>query len=244
MFFFNNRRKLGITIGTAAMIAFCMYASTTMAVKWIVYEADVLPNAPKLGDNVWEVMEGSEENMKIEDGVLHTNTTKDNDAPFRMTQYPANLSKATIEARLKVVQVVGETGWAAYFGFHAPKTVAYVLCEDIQLQVYAAECGGWRPCPQDVDMTEYHVVRLTKDGEDFKVYLDNEKEPLWEGKGEAGEVEKPTISLGDGTGTAGADSYWDYVAYTTDEAFPPDVPVVFAVEPEGKLTTTWAAIKR
>jgi len=215
-----------------------------MAVNWIVYEADVLPNAPKLGDNVWEVTEGSEENMKIEDGALHANTTKDNGAPFGMKRYPANLSKATIEARLKVVQVVGETGWAAYFGLHDPKSVAYVLCEDKQLQVYAAGCAGWRPCPQEVDMTEYRIVRLTKEGEDFKVYLDNEKKPLWEGKGEAGETEKPTISLGDGTGTAGADSYWDYVAYTTDGAFPPDTPVVFAVAAEGKLTTTWAAIKR
>lgn len=245
MFTFNNRGKLGITMRAVVLIAFLICASTTMAVKWVVYEADVLPNDPKLGDNVWEVIEGSEENMKIEDGALHANTTKDNGAPFRMTRYPANLSKGTIEARVKVLQVVGEpTGWAAYFGLHDPKTVAYALCEDKQLQVYAAGCAGWQPCPQDVDMTEYHIVRLTKDGEDFKVYLDDGEKPIWEGKGEAGEVEKPTISLGDGTGTAGADSYWDYVAYTTDGAFPPDVPVMFAVELEGKLTTTWAAIKR
>lgn len=79
-----------------------------------------------------------------------------------MTRYPANLSKETIEARVKVLQVVGEpTGWAAYFGLHDPKTVAYALCEDKQLQVYAAGCAGWQSCPQDVDMTEYHIVRLT-----------------------------------------------------------------------------------
>jgi len=242
--FINKRKKQEVTMRVAALIAFFVCSSTTIAMKWVVYEADVLPNDSKLGDNVWEVAEDSEENMKIEDGVLHANTTKDNGAPFRMARYPANLSKATIEVKLKVVQVVGETGWAAYFGLHDPKSVAYVLCEDKQLQVYAAGCGGWRPCPQDIDMTEYHIVRLTKDGEDFKVYLDDEKKPLWEGKGEAGEVEEPTVTLGDGTGTAGAESYWDYVAYTTDGAFPPDVPVVFAVASGGKLTTTWAAIKR
>ncbi len=238
------RGKLGIVIGVIAFIMFFISASTTIAVKWIVYEANVPPDDTKLGDNVWEITEGSEENMKIENGVLHADTTKDNGAPFRMVRYPANLSKATIEARLKVVQVAGQTGWAAYFGLHDPKTVAYVLCEDTQLQVYAAGCGGWQPCPQEVDMTEYHVVRLTKDGDDFKVYFDGEKKPLWEGQGEAGETDKPTVTLGDGTGTAGADSYWDYVAYTTDGAFLPDVSVVFAVESKGKLTTTWAAIKR
>ena len=57
-------------------------------------------------------------------------------------------------------------------------------------------------------------------------------------------MEEPTVTLGDGTGTAGTESYWDYVAYTTDGAFPPDVPVVFAVTSGGKLTTTWAAIKK
>jgi len=245
MFIFNNIGKLVITMGVAALIAFFMCSSTTMAVKWVVYDADVLPDAPQLGDNVWEVAEGSEDNMKIEAGALHANTTGDNGAPFSAKHYPAELSKATIEVRLKVVKVVGgPTGWAAYFGLHDPKSVAYVLCEDIQLQFYATGCGGWRPCPQDVDMTEYHIVRLTKNGGDFKVYLDNEKEPLWEGEGEAGEVEEPQVSFGDGTGTAGADSYWDYVAYTTEGAFTPDVPVVLAVESGGKLATTWAAIKR
>jgi hypothetical protein len=232
---FNNIGKFGITIGVVTLIAFLICASTTMAQQpqWVIYNADALPEIGAIFSDV--NIEGT-----IEDGALHVNTIEG--APFSLKRTMPDLSSATMEVRVKVVETGGnQTGWSAYFGIHDPESVAYVLCEDVSLQVYASGCGGWQPCPNEVDFSEFHTVRLTKDGTDFKVYLDGEL--LWEGQGEAGEVEEPVITLGDGTGTSDSNSYWDYIAFTLG-AFDPTFPVGTAVEPVGKLATTWAEIKR
>lgn len=260
MFIFNKRVIFETTMRVIALIAFFTLANTTMAARWFIYDCSVLPNDSSLGDNAWELMAGSEENLAIEEDsesilggkVLHADTTHDvAAADFRMYHYPPDLSKMTFEARWKMVELVGNSqGWACYISFAEPKCKcsAIVLCEPDVIGFWAAAEGDpYHGNNYPVDMAGgYHILRVTKDGDRFKAYLDGEKKLLWEDRGiSPDETAKPTITLGDGTGTSGADVYWDYIAYTaegnfkpSEEPFPPK-----AVKSGGKLAITWAAIR-
>ncbi len=244
----ENRGQLAITMAVAALIAFFTLTGTSLSARWeVFYEANVPPDDVSLGENVWTTI--SHQFYEIDPpGILHIKT-EEIPKGCAFSRDLVGLSKVTIEARIKVV--TSPKGDTATMGISG---IASVLFFDDKIQL----CSLVKQEPTyDVDMTNgYHIVRLVidvvKDDIDAKIYLDNKAKPILEHQSVKPEFGKPLgevrlhLSFGCRTGMELSESYWDYIAYTTEGTFSPSElhsPRREPVEPQGNLITTWGVIR-
>ncbi len=226
-------RKIGVL--ALALLTTLVWTYGVPAASWdYVYEGDKLPDAEG-----WDVFKAEMINDVCEltpDGELHI-TDPDDKVCFFMWALD-NPFQVTYEARLKVLSQSG-AGYTVDFALEdgALMTSVYLYPDHI-------EAAG---ISHDVDMTEYRTLRLTRDGDNIAVYVDDEK--VIEGAPGGDSADRTGVSFGAGSTGGAAEHYWDYVAITTAGAFSPaELPspgTVAAVEktPES-LVATWAAIKR
>ena len=144
-----------------------------------------------------------------------------------------NAEKATVEARVRVLSQSG-SGFTILLGIEdgAIYTWLDLFPDHVELD------GGET---HDIDMTDYHILRIARDGDSVSIYVDNE-EVITGAPGGTGD--RKNIIFGSGSTGGTGEHYWDYVAFTTQGAFAPlDLPAVTAVTKAGKQATKWAAIK-
>jgi len=223
-----------------ALLMALVWTYETSAVPWeYIYEGDKLPDDPALGDKAWGVFKTGGINVSdvcevTPDGELHVDDPADKVCFFLYDIESGE--KGTVEARVKVLSQSGVT-YTILMGIEGTTDAWLDLFPDrIQIE------GG---PSHDIDMTEYHILRVTKDGNDVTIYVDDEEVM----KGQAGAVSDRTNDIVFGAGsTAGTgEHYWDYVVFTTAGAFSPgELPnflSTLVVESKGKLATCWGTLK-
>ena len=224
------------------LISFVLVASmavlSAMAASWeLVYTADVVPHDESLKDEKWNPWDptgpqGEKEFAKIEPkGELHIN----DNVVGKLLWYHRVIKDGTcvtMEARVKALK--NTSTWNVFMGIESKADAIWVLMFPDQIKVGDQS--------HKVDMTKYHIVRLVKDDKKATMYLDGQE--VMKGNTEA-KKKRSIIAFGSGTGGGEGESYWDYIAYTTSGAFSPqELSGPFAaVRSEGKLATSWAAIK-
>lgn len=209
--------------------------------EWeFIYEADVLPDDPSLGDDVWQVM-GSIKFAKItEQGELHIDDVGENHCFFLYNvQDAAVMEQATIEAQVKVLSQSGSAEFEVLVGMQDGSRSKWLDLFPDHIKLDSSNET------YDVDMTEYHVVRMTRDGEEVTIYLDDAEVISCPHVG-AGESWRGFI-FGAGCTACKSEQYWNYLVFTTEGAFSPEELPSYAstlpVASRGKLAICWAEIR-
>ena len=221
---------------TVAILMVLFWTTWSFAVEWEhVYECNNLPDDKALGDKAWSVFGTSEIGKITKDGELHI-TDPDNKVGFFMRDI--KVDEATVEARVKVLSQAG-VSYSLLFGIEDGVTDAWL---DLFPDHIGTDNGG---SIHNIDMTNYNVLRVTKDKKNkIVVYADDEK--VLEGV-TGGNSGRKDIIFGAGSTGGSSESYWDYVVYTTAGAFSPEelpnYTLKLAVEGEGKAATCWGMIK-
>ena len=227
-------------------IAICLSAGLCIAASWeLVYTADVLPDDKSLGKEAWErgkdgQWPGKPEFGKIEPaGELHINDPSNAGDNYlwyaRWFDKKEDAEHTTIEARVKSLN--NTDGHAVCMSIDNQGALARLFMFPDHLEIWEA---GQK---HNVDMTSYHIVRLTRKGKEVKAYLDDKevlkgapKDYVWD---------YSRVVFGALSSAGIGEAYWDYIAYTTQGAFSPDeLRSGLAVEFVGKLTTSWVKVKQ
>jgi len=232
------KRVLGTLL--LALLMALAWAHEIPAVSWeYIYEGDKLPDDPALGDKAWGVFKTGGINVSdvceiTADGELHVDDPADKVCFFL---YDAESGeKGTVEVRVRVLSQSGVT-YTILMGIEGDTDAWLDLFPDrIQIE----------PGPSyNLDMTEYHILRVTRDGNDVTVYVDDEK--AMEGQASAVSDRGNDIIFGAGSTAGTGEHYWDYVVFTTAGAFSPEELPNFlstlAVESEGRLAICWGTLK-
>ncbi len=226
------------TIGTLslALLMVLVSAFEVPAASWDhVYKGDVLPD-----DEEWSVYKtdgiATSDVCKVTpDGELHI-TDPDDKVCFFMWDIDEPFH-VTYEARLKVLSQSG-AGYTVDFSLEDG-----ALMTTVNLYTDHIEFGG---VSHNVDMTQYHVLRMTRDDTDIVIYVDDEM--VIEGLEGGDSADRVDFTFGAGSTGGAAEHYWDYVAFTTEGAYAPEELPSFwelsqAVESKGKVATCWGTIK-
>ena len=217
-------------------LAVLLWAAGSFAAEWEhVYECNNLPDAPALGDGGWNVF-GTSAICKVTNaGELHITDPADKVGFFMRD---INVDAATVEARVRVLSQSG-VSYSLLLGIEDGTTDAWL---DLFPDHIGIDNGG--PL-QNITMTEYHILRVTKDSKNnIIVYVDDKK--VLEGT-TGGNSGRADIIFGAGSTGGTSESYWDYVAYTTASAFSPEkLPnyiSTLSVDVVGKLPVRWGELK-
>jgi len=226
-------------VGTLLLVLLMVliWAYEIPAASWdFIYECDELPDAGE-----WEIFKAEMVDDVCEitpDGELHITDPADK-VCFIMPPVD-NVEKSTIEVRVKALSQSGAS-YTILFGIEDAAVDAWVCLFPDHIQLYD---GG----PEHfLDMTEYHILRIAKDGSDVTVYVNDEA--VIEGPiGSAADDRRDNIIFGSGSTGGTGEHHWDYVVYTGDGAFSPkELPNYFistqAVESKGKVAITWGMLK-
>jgi len=238
------RRSIFIAL---ALLTILIWTSEIPAASWdFIYEGDKIPDDPALGNKVWKVfktngIKTSDVSEITPEQELHITDPADKVCFFM--QEVKSAEKATVEARVKVLSQSG-VGHAVLLAIEEPNVVAWLGLFPDRIELLKFNARG---LSHNVDMTEYHILRIAKDGNDVTIYVDDKKVI----EGQVGDTQNRTgIIFGAGSVAGTGEHYWDYVVFTTADALSPkELPslqssTTTTVSPQGKLTTTWGEIKR
>jgi hypothetical protein len=223
-----------------ALLVVLVWTYGIFAVEWeYIYEGDVLPDDPSLGNKAAGVyktdgINTSDVGKITPDGELHMTDPADKVCFF--LPEAKGVENATVEARVRVLSQAGAS-YTILFGIESETDAWLDLFPDrVQIE------GG---PSHNIDMTEYHILRVTKDGDAVTVYVDDEK--VMEGPASGISDRKDDIVFGAGSTGGTGEHFWDYLVYTTAGAFSPEELPNFlstmAVESKGKVTTFWGMLK-
>jgi len=218
-----------------ALLVILVCACGTLAVSWdLIYEGDKVPDDPVLGDDVWDFY-GTTDICKITPGdELHI--TDPSDKTCHLLKPVENGEKGTVEARVKILSQAGDS-YTILMGIEDGVIYTWINLYPDYIQLDGGES-------HDVDMSEYHILRLTRDGADVTVYVDDEEVIVGQ-PSRAGT--RKDIIFGSGSTAGTGEHYWDYVVFTMEGAFSPEelpnYPSTLAVESKGKVATYWGMLK-
>ena len=216
------------------------YTGVISAQSWeLGYVGDKIPDDPALDDDMWSVYKT--------DGIDSSDVCEITGAKELHMEDPADKvcffmreledgTVGTVEAKVKVLEQSGAT-YTILMGIENDDRAWVDLFPD-----HIALEGG---ASYDVDMTQYHIVRITRQDAGLFVYVDGEE--VLQGQVAATSTSRTCIIFGAGSTGGTGDHYWDYIAYTTAGAYSPDeledYLTSLAVESEGKLAACWGSIK-
>jgi hypothetical protein len=206
-------------LGTNSLILavfFCMPTLVVADPAWeYVYEGDILPDDTSLGDKAWQLMGDNQFAEITNRGELHINDVGQNHCFFLYNVADAGLmQQATIEARVKVLSQSGSANFEVLVGMQDGSNSKWLdlfpdhILLDSSNRTY------------DVDMTEYHILRMVRDSANIRIYVDDD-EVISEQHVGAGETWIGFI-FGAGCTACKSEQYWDYVVFTTQGGFSPD----------------------
>ena len=203
---------------TSLILALFFWIPTLLAADptWeYIYEGDILPDDTSLGDNAWQLM-GDNKFAEITDqGELHIDDVGANHCFFLYNVADAALmQQATIEARVKVLSQSGSANFEVLVGMQDGSNSKWLdlFPDHILLNDTSST--------YDVDMTEYHILRMVRDTADIHIYVDDE-EVISEPHVGAGESWIGFI-FGAGCTACTSEQYWDYLVFTTEGGFSPE----------------------
>jgi len=193
-----------------------------------IYEGDILPDDPSLGDNVWQLM-GDNKFAEITDqGELHIDDIGENHCFFLYNiADPDLMQQATIEARVKVLSQSG-TNFEVLVGMQDGSNSKWLDLFPDHILLNNTNST------YDVDMTEYHILRMVRDMTDIHIYVD-EEEVISEPHVGAGESWIGFI-FGAGATVSSSEQFWDYVVFTTEGGFSPEELPTYASLERGLAT--------
>jgi hypothetical protein len=179
-----------------------------------IYEGDILPDDASLGDNAWE-LEGDNQFAEITDqGELHIDDIGANHCFFLYNiADPELMQQATIEARVKVLSQSGSANFEVLVGMQDGSNSKWLDLFPDHILLNSTTST------YDVDMTEYHILRMVRDTDDIRIYVDD-VEVINETHVGAGESWIGFI-FGAGCTACMSEQYWDYLVFTTEGAFSP-----------------------
>ena len=234
--------KAVIGIFSLALLTFLtLTPKLPAALEWeFIYEGDILPNDPALGDDVWKV-EGSIDFAEVTDqGELHINDVGEVHCFFLYNVADvALMQQATIEARVKVLSQSGSADFEVLVGMQDGSNSKWL---DLFPDHIKLDSGN---LTYDVDMTQYHILRMTRDEGEITIYLDDEE--VMRGPHVGGGESWRGFIFGAGCTKCMSEQYWDYLVFTTEGAFTPEELPSYAstlsVTSRGKLAACWGRIK-
>ncbi|MFC1712676.1 hypothetical protein ACFL6S_03345 [Candidatus Poribacteria bacterium] len=226
-----------VVILMLALLTALVLSNEVSAQSWdFVYEGDKIPD-----ENEWEIfmtagMKVSDVCEVAADGSLHITDPADK-VCFFLPEVDG-VETGTIEARVKVLSQAG-VDYTILFGIEDTVSDAWIGLFPDHVAVGDAQTR------HDVDMTDYHTVRLTKEGTEFILYVDDEE--VLDGTLATTTDRAGTIIFGSGSTGGTGEHYWDYVVYTAGGAFSPEellnYPSTLAIESRGKAATCWGMLK-
>ena len=228
--------KRTVGIASLTLLIALVWTYEISAESWdFIYEGEKIPDDPALGDDVWNV-KGTSEMCKItRDGELHV--IDPNDKTCHLLRDIQDGGKGTVEARVKVLSQSG-VEYTILMGIEDAVGYAWLDLFPDRVQIHNG-------ASHNVDMTEYHILRITRDGNDVTVYVDDEK--VLEGQPSPPSDRQNDIIFGSGSTPGTGEHYWDYVVYTAAGAFSPEELPNFlstlVVESKGKVVTCWGNLK-
>jgi hypothetical protein len=193
-----------------------------------IYEGDILPDDPILGDKVWQLM-GDNKFAEITDqGELHISDIGENHCFFLYNIADADLmQQATIEARVKVLSQSG-TNFEVLVGMQDGSNSKWLDLFPDHILLNNTNST------YDIDMTEYHILRMVRDMANIRIYVD-EEEVINESHVGAGESWIGFI-FGAGATLSESEQFWDYVVFTTEGGFSPEELPTYAYRERGLAT--------
>jgi len=202
---------------TSLILAVFFWIPTLLAADptWeYIYEGDILPDDTSLGDNAWQLMEDNKFAEITDQGELHIDDVGVNHCFFLYNIADAALmQQATIEARVKVLSQSG-TNFEVLVGMQDGSNSKWLDLFPDHILLNNTNST------YDVDMTEYHILRMVRDTEDIHIYVDDE-EVISEPHVGAGETWIGFI-FGAGATISTSEQYWDYLVFTTEGGFSPE----------------------
>ena len=206
---------IGIT--SLVLLTVFFWTSTLLAADptWeYIYKGDILPDDTSLGIDAWQLM-GDNKFAEITDqGELHIDDIGENHCFFLYNIADAALmQQATIEARVKVLSQSG-TNFEVLVGMQDGSNSKWLDLFPDHILLNNTNST------YDVDMTEYHILRMVRDTEDIHIYVDDEK-VISEPHVGAGESWIGFI-FGAGATVSKSEQYWDYLVFTTEGGFSPE----------------------
>jgi len=202
---------------TLVLLTVFFWTSTLLAADptWeYIYKGDILPDDTSLGDDTWQLM-GDNKFAEITDqGELHIDDIVENHC-FFLYNIPdaALMQQATIEARVKVLSQSG-TNFEVLVGMQDGSNSKWLDLFPDHILLNNTNST------YDIDMTEYHILRMVRDTEDIHIYVDDE-EVISEPHVGAGESWIGFI-FGAGATVSTSEQYWDYLVFTTEGGFSPE----------------------
>jgi len=231
-------------IGILSLILLTAFFWTSMLTAdpvWeYIYEGDILPDDPALGDDAWELKGDNKFAEVTDNNELHIDDVGENHCFFLYNLTDINLmQQATIEARVKVLSQEGSANFEVLVGMQDGSRSQWLdLFPD---HILLNNTGS----TYDVDMTDYHVLRMVRDVGDIYIYVDDE-EVIGEAYNGAGESWIGFI-FGAGCTACKSEQYWDYLVFTTEGGFSPEELPSYAstlsVTSKEKLSTCWGKMK-
>ena len=206
-----------IRITSLVLLTVFFWTSTLLAADptWeYIYEGDILPDDTSLGDDAWQLM-GDNKFAKITDqGELHIDDVGENHCFFLYNIADAALmQQATIEVRVKVLSQSG-ANFEVLVGMQDGSNSKWLDLFPDHIMLNNSNST------YDVDMTEYHILRMVRDTEDIHIYVDD-VEVISEPHVGAGESWIGFI-FGAGATVSTSEQYWDYLVFTTEGGFSPE----------------------
>jgi hypothetical protein len=179
-----------------------------------IYEGDILPDDTSLGNEAWQLM-GDNKFAEITDqGELHIDDVGENHTFFLYNIADAALmQQATIEARVKVLSQSGSANFEVLVGMQDGSNSKWLDLFPDHILLNNTNST------YDVDMTEYHILRMVRDTAEIHIYVDDE-EVISEPYVGAGESWIGFI-FGAGCTACTSEQYWDYLVFTTEGGFSP-----------------------
>ena len=180
-----------------------------------IYEGDMLPDDTSLGDNAWQLVGDNISAEVTDQSELHIDDVGANHCFFLYNiADEALMQQATIEARVKVLSQSGSANFEVLVGMQDGSNSKWldIFPDHILLNDTTST--------YDVDMTEYHVLRMVRDTDDIHIYVDD-VEVISEPHVGAGESWMGFI-FGAGCTSCTSEQYWDYLVFTTEGGFSPE----------------------
>lgn len=207
------------------------------AASWdFIYECNDIPGVPVFAD--W-ILAGTSDICEITpDGELHM--TDPADKTCHIMPPVDDVEQSTMEVRVKALSQTGSS-YTILFGIEDVIADAWVCILPDHIEIYNGVSSHF------LDMTEYHILRMTKDGDQVTVYVDDDE--VMQGQATSVDANRQdNIIFGSGSTGGEGEHYWDYVVYTGQGAFSPaELPNYYistqAVDSEGKIAGYWGTIK-
>jgi len=209
-------REVIRTTSLILAVLLCVPALRAADPAWeYVYEGDTLPDDTSLGVDAWQLMGDNSFAEVTDQSELHIDDIGQNHCFFLYNVADSALmQQATIEARVKVLSQSGSADFEVLVGMQDGSNSQWLdLFPDHILLNNTSST-------HDVDMTEYHILRMARDTEEIRIYVDD-VEVISEPHVGAGESWIGFI-FGAGCTACTSEQYWDYLAFTTQGGFSPD----------------------